>query len=99
VALSNAERQRRHRLRKRAEDEQRLAKMQRLSRSHPERWKVAVNELVTIQQYYRRWLERASEPWSLDGSKLNLMAKLEAIDRLDLTPLQNISFPLGYGRD
>ena len=64
-------------------------------RSKPQRWRDAVETLLTLQDDYRVWLDNLPE--SLVDTSLG--EKLQAIAELGLEPLQDIDPPRGYGRD
>ena len=64
-------------------------------RAKAQRWRDAVAELVTLQEDYRAWLEALPE--SLQESAT--AAALRAIAEIDLSELESIEPPLGYGRD
>jgi len=61
----------------------------------PRRWAVAVATLIELQGQYQVWLDRL--PDNLEGSPL--AERLQAIAELDLTELEAIALPRGYGRD
>ena len=64
-------------------------------RSRHQRWRDAVVELLALQAEYAAWLDVL--PDSLrDSAKAE---PLEAITDLDLTALDDIKPPRGYGRD
>lgn len=64
-------------------------------RSRAQRWRDAVAELTVLQEQYAAWL--AALPDSLhDGATADA---LQAICDLDLTDLQVIDLPRGFGRD
>jgi hypothetical protein len=96
-ALSNAERQARYRARHLAQPAPVASRTRRPAdrRSRPQRWRDAVNELLTIQATYANWL--AALPDGLHGS--SIAEVLEAVVELDLTDLVEIELPRGYGRD
>ena len=96
-ALSNAERQARYRARHTTPALPAAARARRAAdrRSRPQRWRDAVNELLTIQATYANWL--TALPDGLRGS--STAESLEAIVELDLTDLAEIELPRGYGRD
>jgi hypothetical protein len=96
-ALSNAERQARYRARHLAQPAPVATRLRRPAdrRSRPQRWRDAVNELLTIQATYANWL--AALPDGLHGSSIAQV--LEAVVELDLTDLVEIELPRGYGRD
>jgi hypothetical protein len=96
-ALSNAERQARYRARHTTPALPAAARPRRAAdrRSRPQRWRDAVNELLTIQATYANWL--TALPDGLRGS--SIAESLEAIVELDLTDLAEIELPRGYGRD
>ena len=63
--------------------------------SRPQRWRVAVSELLSLQAAYADWL--AVLP---DGLRASSTAEaLEAIVQLDLSDLASVEPPRGYGRD
>jgi len=64
-------------------------------RSRAKRWCDAITELTTLQGHYAAWLEALPE--SLQDSAT--AEALHAICDLDLTELQAIVPPRGFGRD
>ena len=96
-ALSNAERQARHRARHVMEPATVITRVRRPTdrRSRPQRWRDAVKELLDLQAMYAAWL--ATLPQGLHDSRT--AAALEAIADLDLTDLAACEPPRGYGRD
>jgi hypothetical protein len=96
-ALSNAERQARHRARRSTQPSAVATQTRRPTdrRSRPRRWRDAVNQLLALQAEYADWL--AALPHGL-GDSIVAQA-LEAIVDLDLTALAEIEPPRGYGRD
>ena len=64
-------------------------------RSRARRWRDAVSELTTLQGQYAAWLEVLPE--NLQDSAT--AEALQAICDLDLTELQAIVPPRGFGRD
>lgn len=64
-------------------------------RSRAQRWRDAVAELVTLQREYQEWLD--SLPPSLAESPT--AQALETICALDLSELEGVEPPRGYGRD
>ena len=64
-------------------------------RSRAKRWCDAVSELSTLQPQYAAWLEALPE--NLQDSAI--AEALQAICDLDLTELQAIIPPRGFGRD
>ncbi len=96
-ALSNAERQARHRARRQVEDTAPAIRSRRPAdrRSRPQRWHDAVAELLTLQAYYAAWAD--SLP---DGLRDTATAEaLQAIIDLEFDDLATIEPPRGYGRD
>jgi hypothetical protein len=97
--LSNAERQARYRARHK---DDRLTPVVRVRyrrpadrRSRPQRWDDAVAELLALQAEYVAWHEGLPE-----GFRDTATAEaLRAIADLDLTALQAIIPPRGFGRD
>ena len=96
-ALSNAERQARHRACRVTQPAAAIARTKRPTdrRSRPQRWRDAVVELLALQAEYAAWLEVL--PDSLRDSAT--AEALEAIVDLDLTALDETKPPRGYGRD
>ena len=64
-------------------------------RSRPERWRAAVDELVELQADYQAWLDAL--PPNLAESATAVA--LRAIVEVDLSEIENIEPPLGFGRD
>jgi hypothetical protein len=64
-------------------------------RSRAKRWGDAISELITLQAHYAAWLEALPE--NLQDSAT--AEALRAICDLDLTELQAIVPPRGFGRD
>ena len=64
-------------------------------RSRAKRWCDAISELTTLQGHYAAWLEALPE--NLQDSAT--VEALQAICDLDLTELQAIVPPRGFGRD
>jgi hypothetical protein len=64
-------------------------------RPRPARWNAAVAELVDLQSEYRDWLERLPEPLR-DTPQADA---LQAICDLDLSEIENVVPPKGFGRD
>ena len=64
-------------------------------RSRPQRWRDAVAELVTLQEEYRAWLD--SLPPNLADSAT--AEALRSICDLDLSDLESVDPPRGFGRD
>lgn len=95
-ALSNAERQARHRARH-VPPVTAITRTRRPidRRSRPQRWRDAVGELLALQAGYADWL--TALPDSLRDSAM--AAALEAIVDLDLTAIADCEPPRGYGRD
>lgn len=96
-ALSNAERQARHRTRRSTQVPSSKSHTRRPTdrRSRPERWRNAVDELLALQAEYATWLDALPE--SLRNSPT--AEALETIVDLDLTMLADTAPPRGYGRD
>ena len=95
MALSNSERQRRYRERRKAQQPRVQYRSPQDRRSRPQRWQDAVRTLLDLQGEYQNWLDNL--PDSLQESAL--AAKLEAICGLDLGELESVEPPLGFGRD
>ncbi len=64
-------------------------------RSRPQRWRDAVTELVELQDDYRAWLD--SVPDNLTESAA--AEALRSICNLDLSELESVDPPRGFGRD
>ena len=95
-ALSNAERQARHRTRRAEQPVAEITSRRAINRrSRPQRWRAAVDELLALQAAYADWL--AALPDSLRENPT--AAALETIVDLDLTAQAECELPRGYGRD
>ena len=94
MALTNAERQKRYR--ERRKEQQPLVRYRRPKdrRRRPQRWAAALDELRQLQEEYQAWLE--SLPENLEGSLLD--EKLQAVCELDIDEL-DIELPRGFGQD
>ena len=64
-------------------------------RSMAQRWRDAVGELLNLQDAYRSWLDSLPQnaAWS------DTAGALRAICDLDLSDLDNVEPPRGFGRD
>jgi hypothetical protein len=99
-ALSDAERAASYRERRKAELEAKVPVRVRYrrapdKRSRPQRWRDAVAELVDLQADYAAWLDRLPE--SLQETPT--ADALRAIAALDLSELEALEPPKGFGRD
>ena len=94
MALSNAERQRQYRQRRKTRQPLVRYRRPKERRSRPERWADAVNTLRQLQEEYQAWLDNLPE--SLQDTLL--AEKLEEVCSLDLDQF-DIDLPLGFGRD
>ena len=96
MALSAAERQRRYRERRAANEP--IRKFETVSicgrRSRPQRWTAALQELRTLQEEYETW--RAGLPEPLAESRTAEL--LDEVCALDLDAL-DLELPKGLGRD
>jgi hypothetical protein len=64
-------------------------------RSRAQRWRDAIAELLALQKEYRAWLD--SLPKNLQASAI--ADALRAIGGLDLSDLESVEPPRGFGRD
>ena len=96
-ALSDAERQARHRARRQQQQPLPAIRYRRPAdrRARPQRWRDAVAELLALQAEYAAWGDAL--PDSLRDSPT--AEALHAIADLDLDVLADIQPPRGYGRD
>ncbi len=97
--LSNAERQARYRERHKSDHPTPVVRVRYRRptdrRSRPQRWDDAVAEVLALQAEYVAWYEGLPE-----GFRDTATAEsLRAIADLDLTELQAIIPPRGFGRD
>ena len=96
VALSNAERQARHRARKQTRQPPPTMKRARATRrSRSKRWNDALAEMIAVQAECAAWFEALPE--NLRESP-TAEALQEMID-LDLDAIAAVQPPRGYGRD
>ena len=95
-ALSNAERQARHRARKAEQDNVTVRYRRPIDRrTRPQRWHDAVAELLALQADYAGWADALP-----DALRETATAEaLQAIIDFDLAELAAIEPPRGYGRD
>jgi hypothetical protein len=95
AALTPAERQARYREARQAGTPAVRYRKPGDRRSRPQRWKDAVAELVELQAGYQDWLD--SLPESLrDGATAEALA---AMCGLNLSELEGVEPPRGFGRD
>jgi hypothetical protein len=96
-ALSNAERQARHRARLQGHQPRVVIKPRKPvdRRSRPQRWNDALAEMLAVQVECASWFDALPESLH-DGA--TAMA-LQAIIDVDLDALAEIEPPRGYGRD
>jgi hypothetical protein len=99
TTLSNAERQARYRARHKNDYPMPVVRVRYRRpadrRSRPQRWDDAVAELLALQAEYTAWFDALP-----DGFRDTATAEaLRAIAELDLTELQAIIPPRGFGRD
>ena len=95
VALTNAERQARYRERRKAGESRIRYRRPADRRSRPQQWNDAVQTLLALQDQYRAW--RDALPESLAGSAT--AGLLEQVCDLDLSVLEAVELPRGFGRD
>ena len=95
MALDAAEKQRRYRERRKAGMPPVRYRRSLDHRSKPQRWRDAVETLLTLHADYQEWFDKLPENLLVT----TLGEKLQAIAELDLEPLQDIDPPRGYGRD
>jgi hypothetical protein len=93
--MTAAERQARHRAKRRHNSHIPDAAPARRPPPRPQRWTAAVAALLAVQDEYRVWLDNL--PANLEGSRT--AEKLQAIAELDLEELLAVDPPRGYGRD
>ena len=95
MALTNAERQARYRERRQAGESRIRYRRPADRRSRPKQWDDAVRTLLALQEQYREW--RDALPASLAGSATAEL--LEQVCDLDLSELETVELPKGFGRD
>ncbi len=95
MALTNAERQARYRERRQAGAARIRYRRPADRRSRPQQWDDAVRTLLALQDQYREW--REALPESLAGSAT--AGLLEQVCDLDLSVLEAVELPRGFGRD
>ena len=94
MALSHAERQRRYRERRKAQQTPVHYRRPRDRRSRPQRWRDAVEALRELQEDYQEWLDHL--PDNLQSTAL--AEQLDEVCSLGLEPL-DLDLPRGFGRD
>ena len=95
MALTNAERQARYRERRQAGESRIRYRRPVDRRSRPQQWNDAVRTLLVLQDQYREW--RDALPESLAESAT--AALLNEVCDLDLSELEAVELPRGFGRD
>ena len=95
MALTNAQRQRRYRERREAQQPRLHYRTPQDRRSRPQRWQEAVRTLLDLQGEYQAWLDNL--PDNLGESAL--AHQLQAICALELAELESVEPPRGVGRD
>ncbi len=96
AALSNAERQARHRARKQAlQPPVAVKRPQAARRSRTKRWNDALAELVAVQSECAAWFDTLPESLRDSATAIALQEMIE----LDLGAITMTQPPLGYGRD
>ncbi len=95
MALTNAERQARYRERRKAGESRTRYRRPADRRTRPQQWNDAVQTLLALQDQYREW--RDALPESLAGSATAEL--LEQVCDLDLSVLEAVELPRGFGRD
>ena len=95
MALTNAERQARYREQRQAGESRIRYRRPADRRSRPQQWDDAVRTLLALQEQYREW--RDALPASLAGSATAEL--LEQVCDLDLSELETVELPRGFGRD
>ena len=95
VALTNAERPARYRERRKAGESRIRYRRPADRRSRPQQWNDAVQTLLELQEQYREW--RDALPESPAGSATAEL--LEQVCDLDLSVLEAVELPRGFGRD
>lgn len=96
MALSNAERQRQYRERRKANVSpvRYVTKISKVKRSRVQRWQAAIELLRELQAEYQEWFDNL--PDSLQDS--TLAEKLQTVCDIDLDEL-DVDLPRGFGRD
>jgi hypothetical protein len=64
-------------------------------RSRPQRWRDAVAELISLQEDYRAWLDTLPDNLAESATA----DALRTICDLDLSELESVDPPRGFGRD
>jgi hypothetical protein len=95
AALTPAERQARYRAARQAGASAVRYRRPEDRRSRPQRWKDAVAELVELQAGYQDWLDSLPEGLR-DGATAEALG---AVCGLDLSELESVEPPRGFGRD
>ena len=94
-ALTNAERQARYRAVHKDGAPRIRYRRAADRRSRPQRWRDAVAELVDLQGEYQSWLDNLRP-----GLEESAMAQaLRAVCEIDLSELESVEPPKGFGRD
>ncbi len=95
MAMTNAERQRRYRQRRQAQQPVARPQQPQKRGSRTLRWQEAARTLRELQGEYEVWLDNL--PDSLRDTRMG--EKLEHVCSLELEDLASTELPLGFGRD
>ena len=95
MGLSNAERQRRFRERRKEQQPRVHYRRPQDRRSRPQRWRDAVQTLVDLQAEYQDWLDNLPD----NLQETVLAERLAEICAYDFGDLEALEPPRGFGRD
>lgn len=99
MALSNAERQRRWRQRRRQGEAKIAYRTPKDRRSRARQLRDAAGEIIRIREECRAWREALPESLESSSTAEMLDEALETLDGIDLEALEDLDLPRGYGRD
>lgn len=99
MALSNAERQRRFRARRKANQPVRCYRRPKNQPSRPTQWREAVQTLARLCQEYAEWRDALPEALRNSPTGETLEDFCALVETVDWDSLADIDLPRGFGRD
>ena len=99
MALSNAERQKRYRERRRTDQPRVRFRRPGDRRSRPEQYRDAIATVMRIHEEYHAWRQGIADSLQQAATAERLDDVLAHLDDVDWDALLGLDLPKGYGRD